>query len=389
MKQVFVSYAREDRAVAADLAKRLPSLGCQVWMDVQLGGGQEWWPEVLRQIERCDVFLTVVSRPSLDSVACQRERQYAEDLHRPILPVAVEPFSEALPQDLATRQIVDFSRRGEEAAFALAGAIAALPPAPGLPPVMPQAPPAPLSYLTELLTQVSQEAPLTLEQQREIVDKVEPALRSTDSNERRGGLLVLQKLTARDNYASVQRRIDAFLDQARRSDPAMARSAASQPPKSAPAAGPATPPPSGDRSTDAGASVTGRDQRGPVGPNRTRTTPARNLPPSPGPTIPQPANGPAGRGGQDSGARMPGSWGPGSWRPGPQMPGSQMPGPVAPAPPYQQGPVGVKPSQPPAGGAGSAQPGPAAPKRRATPLPVLILAILGGIFLLFLVLMSL
>lgn len=355
MKQVFVSYAREDRAVAGDLAKRLPSLGCQVWMDVQLGGGQEWWPEVLRRIEHCDVFLAIVSRASLNSVACQRERRYAEDLVRPVVPVAVEPFSEALPQDLATRQIVDFSKRGEEAAFALAGALAALPPTPALPAVMPDAPPAPLSYLTELLTQVTQEVSLTLEQQREIVDKVEPALRSTDTNERRGGLEVLEKLTARDNYASVQRRIDLLLDQARKFDPASAAASA--------------------RATAAaGSGSTGvRTARDPMGPSGDWPYPRQ--PPGQGATRPAAATTPAHQAGPPAQhATDPPA---GAGRPATPYP--------APPWPYPQGVAGSRTPQPSVGPSGPAGRVPAAPKR-STPIVVVILAVIGGIFLLLLML---
>jgi hypothetical protein len=210
MSTLFVSYARQDRARVEDLTRRLPRLGHQVWLDAALRGGQSWWDEILAQIAACDAFLAVVSRASLDSVACQREREYAEALGRPILPVAVETLTQAMPRELSVRQVVDYSVPGEDAAFALAGALAGLPPAPPLPQVLPPPPAAPLSYLTDLVEQL--EAPeLTKAQQRQILDDLEPALRSGDIEERTGGLQILDRLSRRDDlFADTERRISSL-----------------------------------------------------------------------------------------------------------------------------------------------------------------------------------
>jgi hypothetical protein len=210
MSLVFVSHAREDRASADRLHRRLEPLGYTVWLDTELKGGQIWWDQILANIAACDVFLAVVSRASLNSVACRREREYAQSLHKPILPIGVEPISQALPRDLSVAHLVDYSAPGEDAAFALAAALRALPPAPPLPQPMPPAPPVPLSYLSDLTDRLA--APdLTRSQQNAILDELEPALRSGDAEERDGALQLLATMRTKDLYADVERRIDHIL----------------------------------------------------------------------------------------------------------------------------------------------------------------------------------
>ena len=188
------------------LVRDLDALGYQTWVDSSLRGGQTWWEEILRRIADCDVFLAIVSRHTLNSVACKRELEWALALNKPVLPLAVERLPDALPRTLSMRQIVDYSQPGREAAFALAGALATLPPAPPPPEQLPEPPPAPLSYLSDLVDQVSQPDPLTHEQQRQILIQLQPALRSADPEERRGGRYVLEMFSKRDDlYADVDR----------------------------------------------------------------------------------------------------------------------------------------------------------------------------------------
>lgn len=208
--KLFVSYARDDKMRVDELTRRLPRLGHEVWLDAVLRGGQRWWDEILAQIAACDAFIAIVSRASLRSEACTRERAYAEALGKPILPVAVERMNQVLPRELSTRQVVDYSVPGEDAAFALAGALVGLPPAPPLPSPMPTPPPVPLSYLTDLVEELSA-TELTKAQQRRILDQLEPGLRSADPEERSGARQVLELVRGRDDlFADVERRIDAL-----------------------------------------------------------------------------------------------------------------------------------------------------------------------------------
>src|SRR5687768_149113 len=106
-RSIFISYARKDRAQVGALTETLRLLGNQVWFDESLTGGATWWAEILNQIERCDIFLYVLSRSSLKSEACAAEKAYALDLRKPLLPVMVESVGAAsLPRDLAQLHIV-------------------------------------------------------------------------------------------------------------------------------------------------------------------------------------------------------------------------------------------------------------------------------------------
>lgn len=221
MKQLFVSYSRADIAAVDELVRRFSSLGYQGWVDSSLRGGQSWWEEILRQIADCDAFVAIVSCDLLNSVACQRERAWALALGKPVLPVVVEHLVQALPRELATRQIVDWTEPGPDAAFALAGALMALPLAPALPEVLPEGPPAPLSYLSDLGEQVSQSEPLTHEQQHQILTQLLPGLRSADREEQQGARYLLEKFSGRERPVR-RRQPDAGPDRCGRSghDPA-------------------------------------------------------------------------------------------------------------------------------------------------------------------------
>ena len=206
MRQLFISYARENKPDVEALVRDLHALGYQTWVDSSLRGGQTWWHEILRRIADSDVFVAIVSGHTLSSVACKRELEWALALNKPVLPLAVERLPDALPRTLSMRQIIDYSKSGRDAAFALAGALATLPPAPPVPEQLPEPPAAPLSYLSDLVEQVGQPEPLTQQQQHQILIQLEPALRSADAEERRGGRYVLEMFSRRgDLYADVDR----------------------------------------------------------------------------------------------------------------------------------------------------------------------------------------
>ncbi|WP_081394880.1 LpqN/LpqT family lipoprotein [Mycolicibacterium conceptionense] len=216
MRQLFISYARENRPDVEALVHDLHSLGYDTWLDTSLRGGQTWWHEILQRIADSDVFVAIISGNTLRSVACKRELEWALALNKPVLPLAVEQLPDALPRTLSMRQIVDYSQSCREAALALAGALWTLPPAPPPPEQLPEPPAAPLSYLSDLVDQVGQTEPLTQHQQHQILIQLEPALRSSDTEERRGGRYVLEMFSRRgDLYADVDRTVGHMLETAR------------------------------------------------------------------------------------------------------------------------------------------------------------------------------
>ncbi len=59
---VFLSYASEDRAVAARLAEALRAKGIDVWFDAnELRGGDAWDDKIRRQIKTCTFFIPIIS----------------------------------------------------------------------------------------------------------------------------------------------------------------------------------------------------------------------------------------------------------------------------------------------------------------------------------------
>jgi hypothetical protein len=215
MRDLFISYARENKPAVDQLVDHLGVVGYRTWVDTSLRGGQDWWQEILSRITDCDVFVVIVSQEALNSTACGLEREWAAALGKPMLPVAIEPLSTALPKSLSTLQIVDYSDPGrrDRAALTLAGALAALPATPAPPDPIPVPPEAPLSYLTDLVDQVARPDSIDHERQRQIVSRLETALRSVDPEERRGGVDILQRFRGRgDLYADVDRALTQLAD---------------------------------------------------------------------------------------------------------------------------------------------------------------------------------
>jgi ABC-type nitrate/sulfonate/bicarbonate transport system substrate-binding protein/RNA polymerase subunit RPABC4/transcription elongation factor Spt4 len=211
VRRVFISYARQNRADVDQLAEHLAAVGCDVWIDKSLRGGQDWWEEILRQIAGCDTFIAVISHEVLKSKACRREFEWAEKLGKPVLPVAVQPVPEALPGRFVRLHIIDYSSSADRdrAALTLAAGLADLPASPPLPDPLPDPPDAPLSYLTNLIDQVTQPQPLDHDQQHHILNQLEDSLYSDDAQERRSGHDILELLGKRnDLYADIYRKIN-------------------------------------------------------------------------------------------------------------------------------------------------------------------------------------
>lgn len=110
MSRIFISYSRVDRVSAEEITKRLRDVyGYEnVWMDDALSGGDIWWDEILRAINRCDIFLFLLSNDAVNSPYCRAEYQEAIRLHKRIITAQVSPGT-ALTDDLQQRQYVELS----------------------------------------------------------------------------------------------------------------------------------------------------------------------------------------------------------------------------------------------------------------------------------------
>ena len=104
--KIFVSYARVDKPYCIRIIETLHAH--DVWYDQRLYAGQEWWKEILRRLDWCEVFIFLLSPASVDSLYCRRELDIAQHLKRHIIPVLIDGET-VLPDKLREWQYVDLS----------------------------------------------------------------------------------------------------------------------------------------------------------------------------------------------------------------------------------------------------------------------------------------
>lgn len=109
MPRIFISYSHSDRVFVDNFVPLLRRVYGQVWFDDRLRGGQLWWKEILSQISACDIFIYLLSRKSLSSKNCLAEFDEARRLHKPILPIRLEPGLK-IPPEVSQYQYVDLSK---------------------------------------------------------------------------------------------------------------------------------------------------------------------------------------------------------------------------------------------------------------------------------------
>ena len=235
MHRIFISYARDMLPVAKSIADDLALLDWEVWFDQELSGGQSWWDAILEQIRGADVALAVVSPESLDSQACKLELQYAQAVHRHVLPVMVSDEVDVtlLPSYLAQVQFVDRRTDSKQALLSLLRALTRLPQAPALPVPLPAPPLVPVSYLSNLKEEVEGVADLSRSAQWDLAGRLKTALR--DPRHRPKAIKLVERMRLREDLLAA---VAAELDEMQRSF----ASTAVAPPPPAPAPAPAPSP---------------------------------------------------------------------------------------------------------------------------------------------------
>jgi hypothetical protein len=92
--EVFLSHATPDRKVADFFASVLRANGIPVWYSrTNIVGAQQWHDEIGEALRRCDWFLVLVSRASVQSMWVKRELVFALNDSRyeeRIIPVVLE-----------------------------------------------------------------------------------------------------------------------------------------------------------------------------------------------------------------------------------------------------------------------------------------------------------
>lgn len=108
MVRIFVSYSRTDISTTQELAGLLRKAYDEVWYDDRLTAGDDWWAEIVEQIESCEIFLFLASQEALASEFCQKELSKAQELEKHIIPVVIRNNT-ILPDHLANVQFIDMT----------------------------------------------------------------------------------------------------------------------------------------------------------------------------------------------------------------------------------------------------------------------------------------
>ena len=106
----FISYARDDKDFALELAKELRAAGFLIWLDqLDIPTGSRWDDEVQSALERCEIFMVILTPDSTASNNVKDEIGYALDSNKRILPVLLENAN--IPFRLRRFQYVDFTHK--------------------------------------------------------------------------------------------------------------------------------------------------------------------------------------------------------------------------------------------------------------------------------------
>lgn len=116
MKQLFVSYSRQDTEFTRRLTDRLQADGLEAWVDWQdIPPSVDWMKEIQKGIEDADVFLFLVSPDSIASRICADEVEHAIQNGKRVIPVIVRDFdAKSAPDTIRHLNWIFFSRPQDE-----------------------------------------------------------------------------------------------------------------------------------------------------------------------------------------------------------------------------------------------------------------------------------
>ena len=102
--KIFISYARVDKPYCVRIIETLHAH--DVWYDQRLYAGQDWWKEILRRLDWCEIFLYLLSPEAVASLYCRRELEIALRLKRDVIPVLINRET-VLPEYMKDWQYID------------------------------------------------------------------------------------------------------------------------------------------------------------------------------------------------------------------------------------------------------------------------------------------
>jgi hypothetical protein len=171
--EIFVSYSRKDVAIVRELCEGIITAGYQTFFDQELVGGQRWWDTILDHIERCGVFMPVLSEQYLTSAPCRSEADYALALGKEILPVTISQTisnTQFVPAIAEQGWAAYFGRAGD--VFKLVRDLNAKPPSPSPPDPLPGRPPVPIAYIVDLSDRINASQEMSGRDQHELFDRI-------------------------------------------------------------------------------------------------------------------------------------------------------------------------------------------------------------------------
>jgi len=114
MKSYFLSYARDDQAVARRFADDLIGAGVNVWVDqYEIRPSQSWDREVEAAVRGCDGMIVLLSPRSAASPNVADEVSVAIETGKDIIPILIAACT--IPLRLTRMQFIDATRDYEEA----------------------------------------------------------------------------------------------------------------------------------------------------------------------------------------------------------------------------------------------------------------------------------
>lgn len=87
---IFISYSRKDETYVSKLIQALEDKGLTVWLDNRIDYGTTWPRVIEEHLEKCQVFILVMSSNSLNSHWVQCELNRALALKKPVFPILLE-----------------------------------------------------------------------------------------------------------------------------------------------------------------------------------------------------------------------------------------------------------------------------------------------------------
>ncbi len=103
MARIFISYSRADRQFIDQFIPLIRRVygNDSLWFDDDIHGGVDWWQMILNEIEKCDIFVYLISNEALESSYCQAEFREALRLKKQVIPVIVRRLNPAYPGRIA------------------------------------------------------------------------------------------------------------------------------------------------------------------------------------------------------------------------------------------------------------------------------------------------